>query len=158
MLFSIVDIAGTLANMFSLEGQVAVVTGASRGMGWQMAKKLAEVGAHAVLLARSADALEAKVKILTDLGLKASFHCCDCSVEAEITGVMKAIFEAHGRIDILINNAGSISRKPVTETTADDWMGVMDINLNGAFFLAREAARYMQERKPKHCHSSPMKS
>jgi len=140
-------VAGSLEGMFSLEGQVAVITGASRGMGFAMAKKLAEVGAHSVLLARSTDALKANVQTLTDLGLQASFHTVDCTNEAEITAVMKTIAETHGRIDILINNAGTISRKPVTETTAEDWMQVMNLNLNGAFFLAREAARYMEQAK-----------
>jgi len=159
--------ASSLCAMFSLQGQVAVVTGASRGLGKSMATKLAEVGAHVVLVARSQDQLEANVAELTQRHLKASFKVVDCSDEPAINTAMAAIFEEHGKIDILVNNAshplhlpitnpsqfpsysqaGLIMRKPATETTAPEWLGIMDINLNGAFYLAREAARYMEKNK-----------
>merc|ERR1711967_81590 len=130
--------------MFSLDGQIAVVTGASRGLGKAMARKLAEVGAHVVLVSRSAEQLEANAAELTGLGLKASARAFDCCDEAAINEGMKAIFDEFGKIDILINNAGLIMRKPAVETTGAEWCGIMDINLNGAFYLAREAARYME--------------
>jgi len=139
--------ASSLCAMFSLQGQVAVVTGASRGLGKSMATKLAEVGAHVVLVARSQDQLEANVAELTQRHLKASFKVVDCSDEPAINTAMAAIFEENGKIDILVNNAGLIMRKPATETTAPEWLGIMDINLNGAFYLAREAARYMEKNK-----------
>jgi len=117
--------ASSLCAMFSLQGQVAVVTGASRGLGKSMATKLAEVGAHVVLVARSQDQLEANVAELTQRHLKASFKVVDCSDEPAINTAMAAIFEEHGKIDILVNNAGLIMRKPATETTAPEWLGVL---------------------------------
>jgi len=140
------QIDGALRAMFSLEGQVAVVTGASRGLGLSMAKKLAEVGAHVVLVARSGGDLEAHVAELVGKGLQASFRVIDCSDEAAITAGIAAIVEEHGKLDILVNNAGIIMRKPATETTGAEFCGIIDINLNGAFYMAREAARHMEKR------------
>jgi len=129
--------------MFALDGQVAVVTGASRGLGESMARKLAEVGAHVVLVSRSADKLEETAADIRSKGQSASAMAIDCQDEAAVGKGIAAIAEEHGRLDILVNNAGAIMRKPVTETTAEEWHGIVSLNLDGAFFMAREAAKIM---------------
>merc|ERR1712060_630291 len=71
----------------------------------------------------------------------------DCSDEAAITATVAKVVATHQHLDILVNNAGNIMRKPATETTSAEWLGILDSNLNGAFYLAREAAKPMIKQK-----------
>ncbi len=133
---------GSALAAFSLDGKTALVTGASRGLGWAMARALAEAGAHVLLNARDAGRLDPRVAELRGAGLSAAAAAFDVTDEA---AAVAAIGEATaaGGIDILVNNAGIVHREPTTELATDDWRRVLDVNLTACFVLAREAAKPM---------------
>jgi gluconate 5-dehydrogenase len=128
---------------FSLAGRVALVTGASRGLGWAMAQALAGAGAHVVLNGRDQEALAARQAELVAAGHAASIARFDVRDTLCAVIAIGDIDATLGRLDILVNNAGIIPRKPVAETTDEDWQAAIDIDLSSAFRLAREASRLM---------------
>jgi NAD(P)-dependent dehydrogenase (short-subunit alcohol dehydrogenase family) len=127
---------------FRVDGQVAVITGGAQGIGLACGELLAEAGATVVLLDRDAAALEATRRQLP----QAHTQVLDVADEAAVESVFASIAQTHGRIDILINNAGRSIRKPSLELPLADWHAVVAINLTGAFLCARAAARHMPER------------
>jgi gluconate 5-dehydrogenase len=137
----------TTTNPFSLEGKVALVTGASRGLGYAMARALAEAGAHVVLNSRDQAALDAKVALLQADQLSAQAIAADASLESEVVSLVKAVVAQHGKLDIVIANAGIQHRAPITDFATEDYLRVVQINQHGPWFLAREAARVMVPRK-----------
>lgn len=135
-----------LLARFSLEGQVALVTGASRGIGLALANGLAEAGAKVVLAGRDADALEsAQAHIQRNGGL-----CSTLAMDVnDATSRERAFADLHireGRLDILINNAGVEQVTPSLELDEATWDLIVDTNLKGAFFCAQAAARLMQDK------------
>jgi gluconate 5-dehydrogenase len=133
--------------MFSLEGRVALVTGASRGLGFAMAQALAEAGAHVAINARDAAAVEAAAAKLRERGFSAEAAAFDVADGAASVKSVADLAAKHGRLDILVNNAGIQHRVPVIEWTDADFERVVAINLTGCFRLAREAVRVMLPRK-----------
>jgi gluconate 5-dehydrogenase len=129
--------------MFDLTGKVALVTGASRGLGWAMAKSLATAGAHVVLNARDHAALETRAGELKAAGLKAEVAACDVTDEAAVGAMVAEVARRHGRLDIGVANAGIQHRKPITEFETADFRRVLDTNLTAVWMLARECARVM---------------
>ena len=133
-------------NFFDLTGQVALITGASRGLGQHFGRALARAGADLVITSRTLESLrpfEAEIKAL---GRKVA--CVELDVRTH-ESIQKAVSEAvgaFGKLDILVNNAGCNVRKPALEITWDDWNLVLDTNLRGLFFVAQAAARHMTER------------
>jgi gluconate 5-dehydrogenase len=127
-----------LQDMFSLKGRVALVTGASRGLGSAMARALAENGAKVIVNARDPAALaEAARKI----GAEAmAFDVTDPAVSR---ASLEAIVARHGRLDILVNNAGIQHRRPLVEWSDEDFDRVINVNLSSCFRLARDAVRLM---------------
>ena len=130
-------------DLFSLAGQVALVTGASKGLGLAMAEALAEAGATVVLNARSADTLNAEVKRLQGKGLKASAAPFDVTDAEACKKAIPAVVERHGKLDILICNAGNQHRKPLVEWELADWHSLMNTHLTSAFVLGQAAAKHM---------------
>lgn len=132
-------------SMFSLEGKIALVTGANTGLGQGLAVGLAEAGADIVAAGRSVPTeTEAAVKTL---GRKFAFVPADFS-KPSIAGDVAAQAEAAlGPVDILINNAGTIKRNDALDFTEAEWDEVMDVNLKSAFFLSQAVARGMVARK-----------
>ena len=130
-------------GLFSLEGKVALVTGASRGLGFAMAEALAIHGALVLLNGREAATLEAAAERLKGKGLKAEAMAFDVTDPRASAEVVAAIPARHGRLDILVNNAGIQHRVPLTEWQDADFERVISTNLTGCFRLAREAARLM---------------
>ena len=129
--------------MFDLSSKVALVTGASRGLGWAMAEALATAGATVVLNSRDKVALEARRDQLVAAGKKAEVAAFDVSDEATVVAAVADIARRHGRLDIVVANAGIQHRKPLTEFETADFKRVMDTNLTAVWMLAREAARVM---------------
>lgn len=129
--------------MFDLHGRVAVVTGASSGLGRQFALALASQGADVVLLARRMEKLEAVAEEVRAKGVKALPVKCDvCSVD-DIKAAVKATIDAFGKVDILVNNAGGGPLYPIMETPDDFWQHGVDLELSGVFYCIREFGREM---------------
>ncbi|WP_397573834.1 2-dehydro-3-deoxy-D-gluconate 5-dehydrogenase KduD [Silanimonas sp.] len=127
-------------NPFSLAGQVALVTGANKGLGQGIALALAAAGADIVAVSSSnADDTGAKVRAL---GRRFHFIAADLTRTAPIPGIIDGTLAALGRLDILVNNAGMIRRADAVDFTEADWDAVMDLNLKSAFFLAQAAGRH----------------
>lgn len=135
-----------MSKLFDLTGQVAIVTGTSRGLGQYFARALAKAGADLVLTSRTRDTLapfEAEIKTL---GRRTALLELDVRDQRSIQQMAAAAHEAFGRIDILVNNAGCNVRKPALDVTWDDWNLVLDTNLRGSFFVAQAVARHMVSR------------
>ncbi len=130
-------------QVFSLEGRVALVTGSSRGLGWAMAQALAGAGAHVVINGRDASRISARADELKGRGLAASQQPFDVGDGQAVATGVAAIGERLGRLDILINNAGIVIRKPTVETSDAEWNEVIGTDLTACFRVAREAAKQM---------------
>jgi len=129
--------------MFSLAGKIALVTGASRGLGWAMAQSLAVAGAHVILNARDRAALDRRVEELHAKKLKGEAATFDVTDHAAGAACIQGAVERHGRFDILVANAGIQHRKPIGEFEAVDFQRVVDTNLTAVWALAKEAVRVM---------------
>ncbi|MCW2972522.1 MAG: hypothetical protein JWN72_795 [Thermoleophilia bacterium] len=117
-----------------LSGRVAIVTGASSGIGAATARALAALGASLVVVARRSDELHALAASLPGPSLAV---VADVSREHDAARIATEALEAFGRIDILVNNAGTASFAPILETSLDDWQRMLDVNLTGSFLCAR---------------------
>jgi NAD(P)-dependent dehydrogenase (short-subunit alcohol dehydrogenase family) len=130
-------------NFFDLTGQVAIVTGTSRGLGQYFARALARAGADLVLTARNAATLEPFAKEIEALGRRAVCLPLDVRNHVSIQRMAEEALKAYGQIHILVNNAGCNIRKPALDVTWDDWNTVLETNLRGTFFVAQAVARGM---------------
>ena len=130
-------------QLFDLSGQVAVVTGTSRGLGQYFARALAGAGADLILTSRRRDALAEFEAEIRGLGRKVVSLELDVRDHASIQRMAAEAQEAFGQIHILVNNAGCNVRKPAVDVTWDDWNLVVDTNLRGSFFVAQAIARGM---------------
>ena len=133
--------------LFSLKGQVAVVTGAGGGIGHGGAVALAEAGADLALIGRNVAKLEETADAVTKTGRRALIVEADVTDEAMVAKACDRIVNELGSADILFNNAGITSPKTLADTTLDEWRRVMDVNLTGSFLCSRAFARPMIERK-----------
>ena len=129
--------------MFSLQGRVALVTGASRGLGFAMAKALGSAGAAVAINARNPGQLGTAAELLKKDGIAATALPFDVSDEKAAADAVARIVRDHGRIDILVSNAGSNIRGAVVDYKTADFHSVIDTHLTAAFVLAREAAKTM---------------
>lgn len=128
-------------DLFDLSGQVALVTGGSRGLGLQMAESLGEAGAKIMLSSRKAADLEEAVAHLQARGIDARWIAADASDETQARGIVTQTMERLGQIDILVNNAGATWGAPAEDHTVDAWDKVMNLNIRSLFVVAQEAAR-----------------
>jgi len=137
----------TTQQLFSLAGQVALVTGASRGLGLAMAEGLAEAGATVVLNGRDPQTLAARARELANRELAASIAPFDVTDEAAARAGIDEVTAAHGALDILIANAGTHHARPLAEWKMEDWRRVIELNLDACFVLAQQAAMTMIPRR-----------
>ena len=136
-----------MSGLFDLTGQVAIVTGTSRGLGQYFARALARAGADLVLTSRDRKSLAPFEAEITAIGRRSVSLDLDVRNHQSIQELAAAAHEAFGRIDILVNNAGCNVRKPALEVTWNDWNLILDTNLRGSFFVAQAIAKHMIERK-----------
>jgi NADP-dependent 3-hydroxy acid dehydrogenase YdfG len=125
-----------------LDGTVAVVTGASSGIGEATARALAEEGARVALLARRRDRLEA---LAGELGDGASVHEVDVSDEDAVTRAISDVVAHHGRLDVLVNNAGYGSMSPAAESALSEWRTMVDVNVTGVLATTHAALGHLQQ-------------
>jgi 2-deoxy-D-gluconate 3-dehydrogenase len=132
-----------LNELFDLSGKIAIVTGASRGIGRGAAIALANAGAHVVCVGRDQAALTETISLLADNG---SIVEADVTHPEQVINVVDATLRQHGQIDILVNNAGIIRRAAAIDYTGEDWNEVIDTNLNAVFGWSQAVGKSMIER------------
>ena len=128
---------------FDLTGKVALVTGASRGLGKTFALALARAGADVAITSRTLASLDDSRKAIEALGRKCFPVVLDVRAAESITAAVTAAHAHFGKLDILVNNAGCNIRKPALDVTWEDWNTILDTNLRGPFFVAQAVARHM---------------
>ena len=128
-----------------LEGKVAIVTGAGRGIGRVIALTLAQNGALVSLAARTEAELEAVLAQIESFGGQAASFCTDISLEADVKALIRNTVERFGRLDILVNNAAIGAFGPLVETTTEQWDLTMAVNARGPFLTCREAIPYLRQ-------------
>ncbi len=134
----------SIMDRFSLRGRVAVVTGASSGLGVAFAAGLAEAGADLALGARRAGKLAATARLVSGAGRKAIAVATDVADPGDCQALADAAMDAFGRVDILVNNAGVGTAVPATRETPEQFRQVIDINLNGCYWMAQACGRVMR--------------
>jgi gluconate 5-dehydrogenase len=133
-------------SLFDLSGKIALVTGASRGLGQYFARALAKAGADLAITCRNKSSLTAFAGEIHALGRQTFLMDLDVRDYSSIQHAIAAIESHFGKIDILVNNAGCNIRKPALDVTWDDWDTILDTNLRGSFFVAQAVARGMIQR------------
>jgi NAD(P)-dependent dehydrogenase (short-subunit alcohol dehydrogenase family) len=134
------------ANLFDLTGKVALVTGASRGIGESIAKTLAAYGAHVIVSSRKAESCEQVVAAIRNDGGSAEAMACHIGEMAQIEATFAAIAEKHGRLDILVNNAATNPYfGSIVETDLPSFQKTLDVNIRGYFYSSVNAIKLMQK-------------
>ena len=122
---------------FSLDSKVAMITGASKGIGYGLSKAIANAGADVALVARSEEALEKLVEEIRPMGREALVLPVDIRQIDNIQNVVDRVAEYFGRLDILVNNAGLGDNQPALEVSENDWDEMLSVNLKGLFFCSQ---------------------
>jgi NAD(P)-dependent dehydrogenase (short-subunit alcohol dehydrogenase family) len=131
----------SVKKLFDLSGKVAVVTGGSRGLGLQIAEALGEMGAKLIITARKQAELDQARSHLGALGIDVSTHAADLGKTEGARSIADAVLTKFGRVDVLVNNAGTTWGAPTEDTPLDAWMKVVNLNLTGTFLLTQEIGR-----------------
>lgn len=134
----------SVMDLFDTTGKVVIVTGASSGLGVSFARGFAEAGADVVLAARRAEKLADTAAAVEELGRKALVVPADVADPEQCQRVVDATMETFGKVDVLINNAGVGTAYPATRETPEQFRGVIDVNLNGSYWMAQACGRVMQ--------------
>ena len=134
----------TITDMYRLDGRVAIVTGASSGLGVAFAQALAEAGADVVLGARRVDRLEATAQLVRDAGRRVLTVATDVADPDQCQALVDAAIAEFGHVDILVNNAGIGTAVPATRETPEQFRQVIDVNLNGCYWMAQACGRVME--------------
>jgi NAD(P)-dependent dehydrogenase (short-subunit alcohol dehydrogenase family) len=134
----------SVLDRFRLDDRVAIVTGASSGLGVAFATALAEAGAHVALGARRADRLADSQKLVEDTGRRAIAVCTDVTRPEDCQALADAAMREFGRVDILVNNAGIGTAVPALKETTEQFRSVIDVNLNACYWMAQACGRIMQ--------------
>lgn len=134
-------------ELFELRDKVALVTGASRGLGKSMAMALAEAKANIVAVARDTARLQQATKEISDTGVKVLPMAVDVTVSEEVDKLVSKALAEFGKIDILVNNVGTYIGKPMVESTNEDWFSLINTNLTSTYLCCRAVGRHMVERQ-----------
>ena len=134
----------SITDLFSLDGKVAIVTGASSGLGVAFAQAFAEAGADVALGARRIDRLAETAELVTATGRRSISVATDVSDPDACQALVDATVEQLGRVDVLINNAGIGTAAPATREAPEQFRQVIDVNLNGCYWMAQACGRVMQ--------------
>ena len=132
---------------FDLNDKIAIVTGASQGIGETIAVELAKSGANVFCLARNKSALDSTINKIISNGDNASAYSCDISDNKQFNDIVTDIFKKYGSIDILVNNAGITNDTLLMRMSDDQWDSVLNINLKGSFTCTRSVIKYMMKKK-----------
>ena len=132
---------------FNLNDKIAIVTGASQGIGETIAVEMAKSGANVFCLARNKNALDSTINKIISNGDKASAYSCDISDNEQFNNIVTDIFKEYGSIDILVNNAGITNDTLLMRMSDDQWDSVININLKGSFTCTRSVIKYMMKKK-----------
>ena len=133
----------SVLDSFKLDGKVAIVTGASSGLGVAFAQAFAEAGADVALGARRVEKMAATAALVEGAGRRSVTVMTDVTVPEQCRALVDAAMEAFGQVDILINNAGVGTAVPATRETPEQFRRVIDVNLNGSYWMAQACARVM---------------
>ncbi|HLZ29087.1 MAG TPA: SDR family oxidoreductase [Chloroflexota bacterium] len=133
-------------DTFRLDGQVALVTGGSRGLGLQIAEGLGEAGAAVAITARREEGLLKAVEHLAQRGIKAISVVCDISKNDQVEAAVRQVLEQFQHIDVLVNNAGATWGAPFKEIPFEAWDRVIRVNVDGTYFVSRAVGLHMIER------------
>ena len=136
-----------ILDNFRLDGQIALVTGAARGLGWEMAQAFAEAGARVVLHGRTADAVQARAAELSARGLATDMVGFDMSDAGAVERGMDALLNHHGRVDILLNNVGERDRRSVQRIEPEDFDRLVAVDLGAVYRLIKRVTPGMIERR-----------
>ena len=134
-------------NAFSLEGKVALITGASYGIGFAIAKGLAEAGATIVFKDIKEELVDKGIAAYAEIGIKAHGYVCDVTDEDAVNAFIAKVAEEVGEVDILVNNAGIIKRIPMHEMKASEFRQVIDVDLNAPFIMAKAVLPAMMAKR-----------
>ena len=134
----------SVLDMFRLDGKVAIVTGASSGLGVAFAQALAEAGADVAVAARRLDRLQETVRLVEAAGRRAIPVRTDVTSPEECQALVDVTMAEFGRVDVLVNNAGVGTAVPATRETPEQFRSVIDLNLNGCYWMAQACGRVMQ--------------
>ncbi len=135
------------SNLFSLNGKVALVTGAAYGIGFAIAEALAEAGAKIAFNCRKPEHLQSALDEYSKLGIESRGYLCDVTKEDEVKAMVADIESTLGSVDILVNNAGIIRRIPMHEMSVDEFREVVDIDLNAPFIVAKAVIPAMMKKR-----------
>ena len=136
-----------MTNLFDLSGCIAMITGGGRGIGREIARTLARAGADIAIAELDAATAEDAATEMRDIGREAIALQTDVRDPKSVEEMVEKVMEKFGQIDILVNNAGIARQSPAEETPDEEWLGVIDTNLNGVYWCCRAVGRRMLERQ-----------
>jgi len=138
---------GSVFDLFNLSGKIAIITGGGRGIGFAIAEGLASAGAISVIADIQSDLGDAAAGRILTKGFHAKFIRVDVTQRTSVQDLVRKVIEEFHQIDILVNNAGVILRKPIADTTDEEWNFMMDVNLRGTFLCSQVVGMEMIKRR-----------